>query len=388
MPALSFGLAPKLTITDHDEWSTAGDRVMNEGNQRSAGQITPMETAAIRKVGEEHAGPTLAGHPNASALEGTAVSIEIQGQTQGPGSKSLGVDQIGIILPKVAPAHEIGAPNRREVVVQVAPRGGRGRSVGLVTGALMAALGLGWIGGSNSYRLLDLNPVWTQLQQKASSSIRALTSGFESVWNETVGSIDGTAHGKMAGQDVTSETPNTREVPTRAARDLGGGTLVDGRESSQGAARDLTIRVEQVREATERSQREIAAGLVRLGERLDRVEHQLANVSATKTAPSTAQQNTSSARPAVPVQRLAPGAAAKISLGPPSTESNADRRQNAIEGWTIQGIYSGTAVLAGPDGIRRVSPGDTVPGVGRVDSIVRRGSRWVVITSGGMITAD
>ena len=132
----------------------------------------------------------------------------------------------------------------------------------------------------------------------------------------------------------------------------------------------------------------IAAGLARLGERLDRVEHQLANVSATKTAPSTAQQNTSSARPAVPVQRLAPGAAAKISLGPPSTESNADRRQNAIEGWTIQGIYSGTAVLAGPDGIRRVSPGDTVPGVGRVDSIVRRGSRWVVITSGGMITAD
>jgi hypothetical protein len=360
---------------------------MNEGNHMSAGQITPMETAPIRKVGEEHADLTLAAQPNASALEATAVSIEIQGhtQTQGPGSKSLGVDQ-------VAPAHEIGAPNRHEAMVQVAPRGGRGRRVGLVIGALVATLGLGWIGGSNSYRLLDFNPVWTQLQQKVNSSIRALTSGFESVWNETVGSIDAiagrTAPGKMAGQDATSETPNTREAPTRTARDLGGGSLVDGRESSQGAARDLTIRVEQVREAAERSQREIAAGLARLGERLDQVEHQLANVSATKTAPSVAQQNTSSARPAVPVQRLAPGAAAKISLGPPSTESNADRRQNAIEGWTIQGIYGGTATLAGPNGIRRVSPGDMVPGVGRVDSIVRRGSRWVVITSGGMITTD
>jgi hypothetical protein len=39
-------------------------------------------------------------------------------------------------------------------------------------------------------------------------------------------------------------------------------------------------------------------------------------------------------------------------------------------------------------GIRKVSSGDTVPGVGRLNSIVRRGGRWVVTTSRGVITTD
>jgi hypothetical protein len=29
--------------------------------------------------------------------------------------------------------------------------------------------------------------------------------------------------------------------------------------------------------------------------------------------------------------------------------------------------------------------GDTIPGVGRVESIVRWGSRWVIATAGGLI---
>src|SRR6266478_3904518 len=253
-----------------------GDRAMNDAPQGPAGQIQPMEAVVTSKVGEEHAIPKPAEQPRASALKAEGAS---------------------------APTHEIRAPTRDTVAMPVALRGGRQRRVGLVTGALIVtALGFGAIGGASSSRLLDLQPVWTALQQRFNSSIRTVASGFESVWNETVGSIAAiagrTAADKLAGQDATSKTPNTPEVSSHKASELDGG--VDGRESSQGAARDLTIRVEQVREATERSQREIAAGLVRLGERLDRVEHQLANVSATKTAPSTAQQNTSSARPAVP----------------------------------------------------------------------------------------
>jgi hypothetical protein len=56
-----------------------------------------------------------------------------------------------------------------------------------------------------------------------------------------------------------------------------------------------------------------------------------------------------------------------------------------IPGWTVVDVRDGTAVLEGPDGIRMAARGDTVPGVGRVESIVRWGSRWVIATAGGLI---
>jgi hypothetical protein len=54
----------------------------------------------------------------------------------------------------------------------------------------------------------------------------------------------------------------------------------------------------------------------------------------------------------------------------------------------VRNVSSRTVVLEGPEGIRRVSVGDTVPGAGRIDSIVRWGNRWIVATSKGLITTD
>jgi hypothetical protein len=56
-----------------------------------------------------------------------------------------------------------------------------------------------------------------------------------------------------------------------------------------------------------------------------------------------------------------------------------------IPGWTVVDVRDGTAVLEGPDGIRMAARGDTVPGLGRVESIVRWGSRWVIATASGLI---
>jgi hypothetical protein len=56
-----------------------------------------------------------------------------------------------------------------------------------------------------------------------------------------------------------------------------------------------------------------------------------------------------------------------------------------IEGWTILDVRGGTAVLGGPDGVRMAKRGDTVPGIGRIDSIVRWGNRWIVATASGLI---
>jgi len=63
-----------------------------------------------------------------------------------------------------------------------------------------------------------------------------------------------------------------------------------------------------------------------------------------------------------------------------------ETRPTTIEGWTVRTVNGGTAVLEGPTGTWRVARGDTVPGVGKVDSIVRWGNYWIVATSRGLIS--
>jgi hypothetical protein len=63
-----------------------------------------------------------------------------------------------------------------------------------------------------------------------------------------------------------------------------------------------------------------------------------------------------------------------------------ETRPTTIKGWTLREVADGTAVLEGPNGVWRATPGQTVPGVGRVDSIVRWGNRLIVATSRGLIS--
>lgn len=64
----------------------------------------------------------------------------------------------------------------------------------------------------------------------------------------------------------------------------------------------------------------------------------------------------------------------------------AETRPTTIEGWTLREVVNGAAVIEGPNGVWKVTPGQTVPGIGRVDSIVRWGNRLVVATSRGLIS--
>ncbi len=77
---------------------------------------------------------------------------------------------------------------------------------------------------------------------------------------------------------------------------------------------------------------------------------------------------------------IAPAAARPVAV--PET------RPTTIEGWTIREVVGGTVVLDGPSGAWRAAQGDTVPGIGRIDSIVRWGSRWIVATTKGLISTQ
>jgi hypothetical protein len=75
--------------------------------------------------------------------------------------------------------------------------------------------------------------------------------------------------------------------------------------------------------------------------------------------------------------------AVKPALAPPP-----ETRPTTIPGWSVVEVRDGTAVLEGPDGIRMAARGDTIPGVGRIDSIVRWGNRWIVATANGLIATQ
>ncbi len=106
-------------------------------------------------------------------------------------------------------------------------------------------------------------------------------------------------------------------------------------------------------------------------EQLTEKHEQMArNIATLKAAGQHIKKNTSS--PHLHEEKLTPWPET-----PPTT----------IPGWTLRGITNGTAVLEGPNGIWKAMRGDTVPGVGRVESMVRWGGRLIVATSSGLISA-
>jgi hypothetical protein len=68
------------------------------------------------------------------------------------------------------------------------------------------------------------------------------------------------------------------------------------------------------------------------------------------------------------------------------TQPYPETRPTTITGWALIEVVDGMAVVQGPSGVWRVRHGDTVPGVGKVDSIVRWGNRWIVATTRGLIS--
>jgi hypothetical protein len=106
--------------------------------------------------------------------------------------------------------------------------------------------------------------------------------------------------------------------------------------------------------------------------------HRLDSALSAARRPLTAQQNTVSSAPASGVGR-GPTILPKPMLFP-------ETRPTTIEGWMVRDVIGGTVILEGPDGVWSATRGDTVPGVGTVDTIVRWGSRWVVATPRGLIS--
>ena len=125
----------------------------------------------------------------------------------------------------------------------------------------------------------------------------------------------------------------------------------------------------------------------------DRLPNPNAFIREAKSASS--RETADPQRQADPIRKLLKDAEQQLtSIGPNARDLQApvklapvpETRPTTIEGWTLREVTNGTAVLEGPNGTWRVTRGDTVPGVGRIESIFRWGNRLMVATSSGLIS--
>ncbi|MCJ2045049.1 hypothetical protein MKK58_11000 [Methylobacterium sp. J-078] len=172
------------------------------------------------------------------------------------------------------------------------------------------------------------------------------------------------------------------------------------RTESERQAERLAKSLTQLQEITDAARSEAKTRSATLSERLGRAEQSLsAKITATgdrleqaekdQTARLAALTTQIEKRAAAPTQPVAaPQAAKSTPPEPTETGSLADKPKAApTENWAVREVYDGVAVLE--DRKRRlveVGHGDTVPGLGRVEAIERRGKAWVVVTKQGLIT--
>jgi len=121
--------------------------------------------------------------------------------------------------------------------------------------------------------------------------------------------------------------------------------------------------------------RAAAAQLIRIGERIERLERAHADPGKLGKALD-APDKVSRAEVAI-APKDATGSIVPAAAGQPGK----------IEGWVVRDVRRGTALIEGRMGLIEVDQGDVVPGLGRVDAIRKQDGRWVVVTSKGLITS-
>jgi hypothetical protein len=232
-----------------------------------------------------------------------------------PEPRPLLIDPLGAPQAASAIDHGIAPPVRGEFPASIPSAATAWFHPALIGGALVAALGLGWLGGASPSFFFA--PATAPVQQADSGCGRE-------------GRKDSACAGAKLDREVAPSAPTTAKVaspPAGANR---------AREPSRAA--------------------------------------QQANAAATRDVTTTSSIGAGSSQ-----ER------AKILPRPaPAPET----RPTTIEGWTIREVVGGTAVLEGPGGVWRATQGDTVPGIGRIESVVRWGNRWIVATSKGLISTQ
>ena len=130
---------------------------------------------------------------------------------------------------------------------------------------------------------------------------------------------------------------------------------------------------------------DLAAGVTRLGEQLGRIEA-VAKEPGAQLAGLTERLERIERQIAATAKPTAPAAGPAAPPAEPAAQTGSVAKDAPVEGWVLREVYDGIALIEGRNRrLVEVGPGESVPGVGRVEAIERRGKRWVVVTAKGLI---
>ena len=120
---------------------------------------------------------------------------------------------------------------------------------------------------------------------------------------------------------------------------------------------------------------------------MERIERQsAATATPVKTLPIVQPTPAAPTKPvAKPARKPAPEPKAKVAAWQTLPEAKPSVSAKEIANWSVREVFDDTAVLEGPGGPIAVGPGDSIPGLGRIEAIMRSRGRWVVATSKGVI---
>jgi hypothetical protein len=230
-----------------------------------------------------------------------------------------------------------------------------------ILAGLTLALGIGWFIGANSFD-----------HHGASTRQLALE----------IGRIDARL------ETLARQIPPVSQATEIAALE----TRIDNLKSALDITRVRTAdAVSQVKARIDAAQRAPAAQIQTVLRRIDRIEQSQAEqmaepmpVATTLPPPEPVPVATAFAQPSPEVAPRATQASfVKPALLPASV-----RAAIPPGGYVLRQVEDGIAFIESRDGLRTVEPGQVLPGAGKVRAIEKRGDKWVVVTSGGVIDGD
>jgi hypothetical protein len=139
-----------------------------------------------------------------------------------------------------------------------------------------------------------------------------------------------------------------------------------------GALSQLSGKLDRVDQGT-------AQKLAKIAERLDQLERKPDPMPVGSIAPQPPVRPASvQPLPSPAAQPPAPPVKPVEAAAPPP-------QRQPIPGFVLRDVYQGIALVEGRGGYREVRVGEPIPGAGKVEAIEKRGRRWVVVTSQGLI---
>lgn len=157
---------------------------------------------------------------------------------------------------------------------------------------------------------------------------------------------------------------------------------VDETAPLRDAVARVTTDINGLKADLDRTGKTRTAQIGKLGDRLDKVEKSQED-SATKVAKIGDAQEKMQDKLRAANASAAPETTGSIAATPAKTD--ASKKMAVVDGWTLNRVSGGGAIVDGPMGLYEAYPGDPLPGLGRVDAVRYQDGRWVVVTSKGLI---